>query len=296
MYARYRVPMRTLTDRVAVVTGAGSGIGRAVAAALSREGCRVALVDVNEEGLAATAGLLDTQHSVHVVDVSDPEAMRGLPARVEAELGLAQILVNNAGITVEGTFLEQTVEDFEAVLGVNFWGVYYGCKFFLPQLQRADEAHIVNVSSIFGVIGVPAQSSYCASKFAVRGLSEALWEELGQTSIGLTLVHPGGVRTNIVAGSKSYDAQSKAISTDFFRRKAMSPNTAARNIVGAIKADKRRLLVAPEAPLFDLLKRLFPVWGNRLAVWIIVRTLGLTDRAQARLEATKAAMDAARAE
>ncbi len=288
--------MHTLTDRVAVVTGAGSGIGRAVAAALSREGCLVALVDVNEEGLKATAGLLDAKHSVHVVDVSDKEQMMALPAAVEAELGRAHIVVNNAGVTVEGTFREQTVEDVEHVLGVNFWGVYYGCKFFLPHLERADEAHIVNVSSIFGVVGIPAQSSYCASKFAVRGLSESLWEELEQTHIGITVVHPGGVRTNIVAGNKSYDAQSKAISTEFFQRKAMSPNSAARNIVAAIRADRKRLMVAPEAPIFDLIKRVFPVWGNRFVVWLVVRFLGLGARAQARIDATKAAMEAARAE
>ncbi len=124
----YPVFMHTLTDRVAVVTGAGSGIGRAVAVALSREGCRVALVDVNEHGLAATAELLETAHSLHVVDVSDKEQMQALPAAVADELGFAHIVVNNAGVTVEGTFREQTVEDVEHVLGVNFWGVYYGCS------------------------------------------------------------------------------------------------------------------------------------------------------------------------
>ncbi len=128
----------------------------------------------------------------------------------------------------------------------------------------------------------------------MRGLSESVWEELEQTHIGITVVHPGGVRTNIVAGGKSYDAESKAISADFFQRKAMSPNTAARSIVAAIRADRKRLLVAPEAPVFDLLKRVFPVWGNRLAVSLAVRSMGLGARVQARIDATKAAMEASR--
>jgi NAD(P)-dependent dehydrogenase (short-subunit alcohol dehydrogenase family) len=144
--------------------------------------------------------------SVHVADVASRARMAELPEEVLREHGRVSLLVNNAGVSVGGTFEEQSLEDLDWIVGINFWGVVHGCQFFLPHLRRETEAHIVNLSSMFGIVGVPTQSSYCATKFAVRGLSEALWVELRDAGIGVTSVHPGGIRTNIVRTSTSATA------------------------------------------------------------------------------------------
>jgi NAD(P)-dependent dehydrogenase (short-subunit alcohol dehydrogenase family) len=282
----YREGMFDLQDRVAVVTGAASGIGRALAGELASRGCHLAIADIDEAGLAQTAaGIAGRTVTTHVVDVADRAAVEGLVVAVLKAHGAVHLLINNAGITVDGSFHEQSVEDFETVVGVNLFGVYYGCKLFLPHLLQADRAAIVNVSSIFGIVGVPAQSSYCASKFAVRGLTETLWEELAHTGIQVSVVHPGGVRTNIVAGGKSYDAIGKERTASYFERNTMRPEAAARRIVDGLQAGRRRILVTREAVWLDRLKRLMPVWGNRVTALGMVRMLGLTDRVEARKEA-----------
>ena len=192
--------VRAFRDKVAVVTGAASGIGRALAQDLARRGADLALVDVSAAALAETAGLCAARGrgvTTHIADVADAARMKALAAEVVAAHGRVELLVNNAGVSVTGTFEEQSLDDWRWIVGVNFWGVVHGCKFFLPHLRRAREAHIVNLSSMFGLIGLPTQSSYCATKFAVRGFSEALWAELRGSGIGVTTVHPGGVRTNI---------------------------------------------------------------------------------------------------
>ncbi len=237
-------------------------------------GSRVVLVDVNEEGLAGTAELVDGA-SVHRVDVSDAAAMTALAAAVVAEHGGVHLLINNAGITVEGAFREQSLADWQRVIGVNLWGVVHGLHAFMPHLEVADEAWIVNVSSVFGIVGIPSQSSYCATKFAVRGLSEALWEELRGTHIGLSVVHPGGVNTNIVHAAKSYDAESSQASKDFFAKNTLSPTRAAATILRGVQRGQPRILVTKEAPMIDLIKRLMPVWGNRLIAYLTVQSLGL---------------------
>jgi short-subunit dehydrogenase len=161
-------------------------------------------VDVNEASLAESADLVRAHGrnvSVHLADVSDRARMQHLPGEVLAEHGHVHILVNNAGVSVIGTLLEQSLDDFEWLMGINFWGVVYGCKLFLPFLLAEDEAQIVNISSMFGFIGIPTQISYNASKYAVRGFSEALSSELSGTQVGVTCVHPGGIRTNVVRAS-----------------------------------------------------------------------------------------------
>src|SRR5690606_24189485 len=159
------------------------------------------LVDVDAQGLAETARRIRDAGgtaSEHQVDVSDKAAMRELASEAERTHGLAHVLVNNAGVSVGCTFEQHAREAFEWLMGINFWGVVYGCKFFLPLLRRADEAQIVNISSVFGLVGMPLNASYCASKFAVRGLSETLRTELADSHVGVTCVHPGGIATNIV--------------------------------------------------------------------------------------------------
>jgi short-subunit dehydrogenase len=263
--------MKRLRDKLAVVTGASSGIGRALAHELAQRGADLALVDVAEAGLAETAARAATtgrKVSTHVADVSDATRMAALPAEVLAAHGRVDLLFNNAGVSVTGTLDEQSIDDLRWIVGVNFWGVVHGCKFFLPVLRRAaaasGEAHIVNVSSLFGLIGLPTQSSYCATKFAVRGFSEALWAELRGAGIGVTSVHPGGVNTNIVRASRSADATAKQRMADRFERLTTSPEKVARKILRAVERNKLRVLVCPETHAADVVKRLAPAVVHRL--------------------------------
>jgi hypothetical protein len=170
---------------------------------------------------------------------------------------------------VTGTLEEQSLDDLHWIVGINFWGVVHGCKFFLPHLRRAGagDAHIVNVSSMFGLIGLPTQGSYCATKFAVRGLSEALWAELRDAGIGVTSVHPGGVRTNIVRASRTADASAKAQMVERFERMAMPPDEAARRILRAVERNRLRVLICREAVATDWAKRIAPVQVHRLVAW-----------------------------
>jgi NAD(P)-dependent dehydrogenase (short-subunit alcohol dehydrogenase family) len=253
--------MKKLQDRVAVVTGAASGIGRATSLALAAEGCDMALCDVNEAGLAQTAAevrALGRRACTYVVDVSDKERVQRFADEVFAEYGKVHILVNNAGVTVTAPFEEHSLEDWEWIVGINFWGVLYGCKAFLPYLKQSDEAHIVNLSSVFGIVGVPSQTSYCATKFAVRGLSEALWAELKPLGIGVTSVHPGGVRTNIAKSARASQDELKTQAIDIIERLSVTPEHCARLIVSAIKKNKMRQLVTRETYVIDTIKRLAP--------------------------------------
>ena len=269
----YPAAVRKLEGRVAVVTGAASGIGRATASLLAERGCALALVDLNEAGLAETADGVRARGgvvSLHRADVADRARMELLPGEVLAEHGHVHILVNNAGVSVIGTLLEQKLDDFAWLMGINFWGVVYGCKFFLPAMLAEDEAQIVNISSMFGFIGIPTQSSYNASKYAVRGFSEALSSELSGTQIGVTCVHPGGIRTNVVRASRlssDGDVEDQRKTIELFERFGHSPEKVARKIVRAIERKQVRVRVGPEAYLTDWSKRLFPVSTQRLVGW-----------------------------
>jgi NADP-dependent 3-hydroxy acid dehydrogenase YdfG len=265
--------MKQLEQRVAVVTGAGSGIGQATAVLLAKLGCRVAIADVNEAGLEKTRvsiAALGKQVSVHVVDVSDKARMQSFAQEVLDKHGAVHILINNAGVAVDGSFSDQSLEDFEWLMGVNFWGVVYGCKFFLPHMLKADEAHIVNISSVFGLVGVPRQTSYCASKFAVRGFSESLRADLIDTRVKVTSVHPGGIATNIaaasrVAGDERFQKRhDKAV--EMFK-KMMPPEQAAAQIVRGIQEKRTRVLITRETHILDMAKRLAPTYSNRLIDW-----------------------------
>jgi NAD(P)-dependent dehydrogenase (short-subunit alcohol dehydrogenase family) len=266
--------MKRFTDRVAVVTGAAGGIGRAVAQALATKGCDLAIADIDAEGLAQTAAHIEglgRRVTTHRVDVSDRAQMEAFAAAVEQAHGRVDVLVNNAGVTCAATFEEQSLEDFEWVVGINLWGVIYGCKLFLPLLRRADEAYVVNLSSMFGIIGMPRQTSYCATKFAVRGFSESLAVELAETSVRVLSVHPGGIRTNIAKSARYVGPQSTQMrdkTVRFFEKIGMSPASAAARIVAAMERNAERLLITRESYATDVIKRLYPTVPSRFIAWV----------------------------
>jgi len=276
--------MKNLQNRTAVVTGAGSGIGRALSVLLAKEGCRLAIADINEEGLSETERLiaqLGRPVSSHKVNVADKQRMQDFVEEVVAAHGGVHIVVNNAGVAVAKTFMDHSIEEFEWLMGINFWGVVYGCKFFLPHLLKADEGHIVNLSSLFGLVGVPMQSSYCSSKFAVRGLSESLRSELTGTNVGITSVHPGGIATNIAAASvHNDDPESVRMHkrTERAFKKMMPPATAAEHILNGIKKNKPRVLITKEAYVLDLAKRVAPNGSSSLVAWGFERMAGKPNR------------------
>jgi len=257
--------MKQIGGRVAVVTGAGSGIGRAVSLELAAQGADIALVDIDKSGLEAVRAAVEAtgrKASLHLVNVSSRQQMALLPEQVIAEHGAVHILVNNAGVSVNLPFEQQEVADLEWITGINYWGVMYGCTFFLPVLQQADQAHIVNLSSSAGLTGMKGQSSYAATKFAVRGLSECLYVELANSSVGITCVHPGAVATNILETARM-DPTHKEKMLKMFHM-AMPPEKAARLIVRAIKKNRFKLVFCVDSRLLDYMKRLFPIWTLKL--------------------------------
>lgn len=260
--------MRRFQGRVAVVTGAASGIGQATAVLLAARGCDLALVDVDEAGMRETAARVRSvgrRASLHVADVSDKARMLALPEEVVRHHGHIHILVNNAGVAVYGSLEGQAIADLEWIVGINFWGVVYGCKFFLPYLKREEEAHIANLSSMWAFLGVPMLSSYSATKSAVCALSEALWVELTPTNIGVTSVHPGFIRTNLDRTARVSGESARRRAPGRLVRFMASPERAARKIVRAIERNKLRVIICPEAHLVEWSKRLFPVLTLRLA-------------------------------
>jgi NADP-dependent 3-hydroxy acid dehydrogenase YdfG len=259
--------MKKIEGRVAVVTGAASGIGRATAELLARRGCKVALVDVAGDELEKVAEELRGEgHSVstHRVDVADRDQMTDLPGAIVAEHQAVHILVNNAGVALGQTFEELSWEDIDWLVGINFWGVVHGCKLFLPFIRREDEGHIVNLSSMFGFAGLPTQGPYCATKAAVRSITETLHGELAGTQVGVTSVHPGGIRTNIARNARFYDAEGRARAIELFEKRGTPPEKVARRIVRAIERDRPRVVITPEAHALDWAKRVLPVGTQQL--------------------------------
>jgi NAD(P)-dependent dehydrogenase (short-subunit alcohol dehydrogenase family) len=256
--------MRDIRGAIAVVTGAGSGIGRALAQKLARCGAQVALADVNSTGLEGTRKLLGGAAArTYTVDVGKAAAVEQFARQVQQDFGRASLLVNNAGVALFGTFAEVSLGDMEWLMQINFWGVVYCCKFFLPLLEREPEAHIVNVSSIYGLIGPPGQTAYASSKFAVRGFSESLREELrATTDIRVTTVHPAGVATPIADNAragKGSRAEAREQAKALFRKVAViKPEEAARVIVKGIIGNKTRVLIGADAYRLDLIQRVLP--------------------------------------
>lgn len=271
--------MRSLHRKVVVVTGAGSGIGRALAILLARKAARLALADINEKGLNETKQACE-QYGAEVVttivDVSNREAVYQWAKDTYETFGEINVVVNNAGVALQATTEDVDYEQFEWLMSINFWGVVYGTKAFLPYLKESQDAHLVNISSIFGIIAFPANGAYNASKFAVKGFTEALREELliEKSHIGLTCVHPGGIQTNIAFGGRVisnprwgiHDSQHSG--TEFAKIAKTSPEKAAENIVRAILLNRGRLLIGKDAVILDLLQRFIPVRYQKLLAMV----------------------------
>ena len=262
--------------KVAAVTGAGSGIGRGLAVALNRAGCGLELADINENALAETRALLerpDLPCELRVLDVSDRGAMDTWSREVDSRYGHLDILVNNAGVALGGTAEENSIADVEWLMGINFWGVIYGCKAFLPLLHKSASAHLVNISSLFGIIAVPTQSAYNAAKFAVRGYTEALRQELWETSIHVCCVHPGGVKTNIARAARSGtgDAAPPGFADRFEEVASTTPEDAAAQILRAMERRRPRLLIGWDAKIATLISRLFPTSYPRIFSLLVGR-------------------------
>jgi NAD(P)-dependent dehydrogenase (short-subunit alcohol dehydrogenase family) len=276
--------MRSFKDKVAAITGAGSGIGRALAQELARRGCHLALSDVNEVGLAETARLLEgagVEVTTHRVDVADREAVYAWAEQVVKAHGKVNLIFNNAGVALGATVEGARDEDLEWLMNINFWGVVHGTRAFLPHLKAAGEGHVINISSIFGIAGAPSQSAYNASKFAVRGFTESLREELDLLRCGVsaTSVHPGGIKTNIARAART-DASIATLGTDpetaaakFEKQFITSPETAAATILRGVERDCRRVLVGPDAHVIDLMVRLLPSAYQKVVVALARRTL-----------------------
>ena len=203
--------------------------------------------------------------------------MRQLADDVVAVHGAVHVLINNAGIAHEGPFYRTSLDDWDRVLGVNLWGVIHGCHFFLPHLAKADRGWIVNLSSLIGLIALPGQAPYAAAKFGVRGFSEALREELQETSIGLTCVHPGAVATGIMRRARGDDPDLLRVIDAWYERNAMKPDGVAERIIRAVEREAPRLVIGPDARFADLIARLMPVAGARLFIDAAIRLLGLGD-------------------
>lgn len=256
--------MQDLHGRVAVITGAGSGIGRALAQALAAEGCHLALVDINEKGISETAASVvncGVRVSTHVASVSDRDSMSVLPQAIEQIHGAIHLLFNNAGVTINKSFEDHSLADFDFVIGINLWGVLYGCHYFLPYLKKQPESHIVNTSSMAGFLGFPNQSAYSLTKAAVKTFSETLRVELACHNIGVTSIHPGAIRTNILnaALAKSGDDEDTRKMAALVDRFGKSPDFLAQKVIRAVKHNRMRVLVGMDAYLFEWLKRLLPV-------------------------------------
>lgn len=252
-------------SRTAFVSGAGSGIGRAMAQRLSGHGCPVAIADQDEDGLARTAELLGGPLLARRLDVRDRQAQMAFAAEVAdwapAPLGL---VFNNAGVATSQSVVDAAVEDDEWVVDVNFQGVVHGVRAFLPILLRQDSGVIVNTSSVFGLLGIPFQSAYCASKFAVRGFTDSLRQELRGTGVSAVTVHPGGVKTNIARNARYHEhprepgISHEEAARQFDAMALTTPERAAEIIHNGVRAGKSRILVGPDAYMFDALARLAP--------------------------------------
>ena len=256
--------MRTFDGKVVVITGAGSGIGRALALDVAARGAVLALSDQDEVGLVETAErartLTDREVRIDKLDVRDTAAMHEYASSVADDFGRVNVVFNNAGVALHGDFEEVSYEDFAWVMDVNFWGVVRGSKEFLPHLIASGDGHLVNISSLFGLLGMPGQTAYNASKFGVRGFTEALRQELliAKHPVQVTCVHPGGIKTAIARNARATASHDQAEVARFFdtRLAKTTAEKAAETIIRGVLADKPRVLVGADAKALDLGVRL----------------------------------------
>lgn len=261
--------MKNFQGKVAAITGAGSGMGRTLALELARRGCHLALSDVNENGLAETAELAKASGvkiTTIKLDVANRDGVYAWADQVVRDHGKVNLIFNNAGVGLGATVEGMEYKDFEWLMNINFWGVVYGTKAFLPHLKASGEGHVINTSSVFGLAAIPSQSAYNAAKFAVKGFTEALRMELEieGAPVSATVVHPGGIKTNIakaarMSGSvKSLGMDPQTSTAKFEKNFITTAEKAALIILGAVERNKRRVLVGPDAYFFDWIVRLMP--------------------------------------
>ena len=272
--------MKSFHNKVAAITGAGSGMGRTLALDLARRGCHLALSDVNESGLAETVQQVQTASpavkvTAQRLDVAERAAVFAWADQVVADHGKVNLIFNNAGVGLGATVEGMKLEDFEWLMNINFWGVVHGTQAFLPHLKAAGEGHIINTSSLFGLLTVPSQSAYHAAKFAVRGFTECLRQELDMMDCGVsaTSVHPGGIKTAIARNARM-DSSVGALGMDakdsgrkFEKNFITTAEKAAAIILRAVERDQRRVLVGPDAVVLDKIQRLLPSAYQRLTVY-----------------------------
>ncbi|WP_029888599.1 SDR family NAD(P)-dependent oxidoreductase [Polycyclovorans algicola] len=268
--------MKTFKGKVAAITGASSGIGRALALQLADAGCALALSDINDAGLQETAEQARAKGvavTAQQLDVSDRDAVYGWAEKTADVHEQINLIFNNAGVALGAPVDGMSEADLKWIMDINFWGVVYGTQAFLPHLNASGDGHIINISSIFGIAGIPSQSAYNASKFAVRGFTEALRQELeiAGAPVSATTVHPGGIKTNIVRSARfssnmepvmGFDE--KAGKKNFEKLFITTPDTAAKVILGAVRSNRRRVLIGPDAKVVDLMVRLMPEGYQRL--------------------------------
>src|SRR5260370_16808773 len=257
--------MAFLSDGIAVVTGGGSGIGRGVAKKLSDAGCGLGLGEIDEKSLVETAGMVPGKGaavSTHVLDVADEAGVRAFAEDVRNRHGRVTLLINNAGMALHGTFEEISLDDLRWLMGINFWGIVYGVKYFLPILKQQPRAHLVNLSSIFGIVAPAGQTAYSASKFAVRGFTEALRHELEGSSVFVSCVYPGGIRTPIAErgrlGTNAPKARKNASVSRLAHLAKTSPEDPAARILRGVEPREPRILVGFHAHPIDTIQRLHP--------------------------------------
>jgi NAD(P)-dependent dehydrogenase (short-subunit alcohol dehydrogenase family) len=261
--------MKTLEGKLIAITGAASGMGRSLALECVRRGADVAIVDIDLSGVEATAktargSRLGAKVDVQRLDCGDRDAIFAWAKRIESTLGGADAIVNNAGVSLSASVEKMTDADFHWLFDINFWGVVNGTRAFLPQLRSKPDAHVVNISSVFGLIGVPTQSAYCAAKFAVRGFTESLRQELAGSSVHVSCVHPGGIKTDIVRRGRHYEdalgnaTETSRVAADFEKAARTTADEAARVILRGMLKNEPRILIGADARAIDAMARLAP--------------------------------------
>lgn len=261
--------MKDFNNKVAAITGAGSGIGQQLAILLAKQGAHLSLSDINEQGLAKTVELLNS-YPVKVtttkLDVANRDDFKAWAEQTVQDHGKVNLIFNNAGVALGSTVEGMSYDELEWMMGINFWGVVYGTKEFLPHLKASGDGHIVNISSLFGLTAQPSQSAYNASKFAVRGFTEALRQELDiqNNGVSATCVHPGGIRTNIAIAARMNDSirslgmNPNTAGKQFNKLLRTPPEEAARQILEAVRNNDRRLLIGNDAKVIEMLQRIMP--------------------------------------
>ncbi len=270
--------MNTLAGKVVVITGAGSGIGRALALEAGGRGARLALSDVDDEGLAETVRLAgNARLRSDRLDVRDRAAMAGYAASVAAEFGSVDVVINNAGVALTGNLLDVSYADFEWIMDIDFWGVVNGTKEFLPYLIASGDGQLVNVSSLFGLLSVPSQSAYNAAKFAVRGFTESVRQEMlvAGHPVRVSCVHPGGIKTAIARNARAAEDHDQAALSEFFDRRLAKTGAgkAAAVIIAGMLAGKPRILVGADARLLDVLVKVLGARYQRAVATVARRTM-----------------------